>query len=1155
MTAQLLNRDVFLRDPARNSLPNDGVTKVDNTAALAFELETFVCEGEYRRGLFQILDTYLSHLGLTTQPSAWVSGFYGSGKSHLVKILEALWQNKLLENGQYPRDTATLPDDIKAQFVELSNQAKRAGGLWSASGMLSESSQQSVRMLLLGIVYKAAGLSSNYGRAKFRLWVRERGWEADIVSRIEVSGLDPESEFEQYLASPVIADAVHELSAMQSADPATAQARWDTQFNRDDIDIDEMESALRQVLKMQSSDGKQIPLTLIVLDEVQQYIGENGTRTQAVQEAVERIQSAFDSKVLIVATGQAQLTGTSNLQKLKGRFTGTVMLTDKDIEQVVREVVLQKNPVHMPKVQEAIARVEGEIDRHLQATQIGPRSDDKQILAEDYPLLATRSRFWARLLHRLDPTGTAGQLRTQLRIVHAATVHISDKPLGHVIPADFIYPQLQGGLHESGMLSRDVSNLIADQEDGTEAGRLRARLIQLIYLIEQLTDRDLIDAGIMATADNLADLLVEDLAAGSSSIRQRIPELLQTLEDDGKLMRGSDGAYAIQTGESLKWMQAFQQERLALSRNPGSLGDLRNITIENLFRDRAKSLRKTHGVSKTSRDISIRFGNETQQAAPGESQVIVWVRDGWGGSETTVRQDARTEGDDSPLINVYIRQSRTTDVATALEIFEAAKRTLELRGGSQDSPEGRQAANSMRNRMTENENRFRRYLQDAVDTAVLYQGGGAEVEGSTLQEKLQTAFDSSLKRQFLYFGEGDALDWDKVFNRAVQGNADALKAIGHQGDDADHPVIRKIREQIPGGTGISWGQLRKQFESSPYGWPRDAIDGAVAVMVNSGSVNVVQNGKELRVKDLNRQQAATISLVSEDIVISKMEWLAARKPFVEMYGTTFTDESVRADVRKLMTDMLDLVARAGGEPPRPLTPVPAYLREMQDQTGNSLVKSLAQNADQLVADIKVLKQRAEEIENRFKTWVVVEGLANHAERLPEYASIHEQIEAIRVNRQLLATPDPVAAVSDRLREVLRAALNERIERFDDLLQTGLAELQASQEWDRLSDVKRSGFLAKSILKPVPPPSLSSHRDVLTALQNRSLGGWDTMIDAFSNRLNQIQLEVIREVEPKTVEVSLDKTVMTKPIDVENWIRKTKEALLHHVNNGHPVRIK
>jgi hypothetical protein len=576
--AQVLNKDVFDRNPLEQSLENDGVSKVDNVAALPYELSTFVCEGEYERGLDRILTSYLSHLSHATQPSAWVSGFYGSGKSHLVKILEALWRNEPFPDGRRPRDIVNLPHHIEVQLKELSAEAKRAGGVWSASGMMTESANKSVRMLILGIVYKAAGLSSNYGRARFRLWLRENGWEADTIRMIEEASRDPLHEFEQYLVSPYVRKAIGELSGMSADDARDLRKDMAAQFNREDISIDEMESALKQVLRAQSDDGKQIPLTLIVLDETQQYIGENGDRAQAVQEAVERIQSAFESKVLVVATGQAALTGTANLQKLQGRFTVNVMLSDKDVEHVVREVVLRKDPTKADDVARTINSVEGEIDRHLHSSKIAPRAEDKQVLVADYPLLPTRNRFWANLLHQLDPTGTSGQLRTQLRVVHGANVHVADKPLGNVIPADFIYNQLQSRLQQSGALPRDVSNMINDQEDGTEEGRLRARLIQLIFLIEKLPREDLSNIGLKATPDNLADLLVEDLKLGSTDLRRRIPEILQNLEDDGKLLRHADGSYAIQTGETLKWQQRFQQERQGLASNSGPLGDIRAST-------------------------------------------------------------------------------------------------------------------------------------------------------------------------------------------------------------------------------------------------------------------------------------------------------------------------------------------------------------------------------------------------------------------------------------------------------------------------------------------------------------------------------------------------------------------------------------------------
>ena len=80
----------------------------------------------------------------------------------------------------------------------------------------------------------------------------------------------------------------------------------------------------------------------MVFDELQQFIGEDPLRTLLVQNVVETCSSRFGSRLLFVATGQAALQATPQLSKLQGRFTVRVMLSDMDVERVVRQVVLRK---------------------------------------------------------------------------------------------------------------------------------------------------------------------------------------------------------------------------------------------------------------------------------------------------------------------------------------------------------------------------------------------------------------------------------------------------------------------------------------------------------------------------------------------------------------------------------------------------------------------------------------------------------------------------------------------------------------------------------------------------------------------------------------------------------------------------------------------
>jgi hypothetical protein len=78
---------------------------------------------------------------------------------------------------------------------------------------------------------------------------------------------------------------------------------------------------MEDLLELQSTTPGKLPCTLLVFDELQQFIGEDSQRTNQVQEIVEACSSRFGSHLLFIATGQAAIQATPQLQKLQGRFT------------------------------------------------------------------------------------------------------------------------------------------------------------------------------------------------------------------------------------------------------------------------------------------------------------------------------------------------------------------------------------------------------------------------------------------------------------------------------------------------------------------------------------------------------------------------------------------------------------------------------------------------------------------------------------------------------------------------------------------------------------------------------------------------------------------------------------------------------------------
>jgi DNA helicase HerA-like ATPase len=175
------NREVYEQDPKEFQLLNNGVAKVrdakskEELETLRFELKTFICEGEYEKGLVRLLQSYLDNLDQPEQPAAWISGFFGSGKSHLVKMLRYLWVDYEFPNGVTARGLANLSSEVEDLLTELSTQARRLNGLHAVSGTLGSGAKGSVRLALLGLIFKSVGLPEKYPLAQFVLWLQQEG--------------------------------------------------------------------------------------------------------------------------------------------------------------------------------------------------------------------------------------------------------------------------------------------------------------------------------------------------------------------------------------------------------------------------------------------------------------------------------------------------------------------------------------------------------------------------------------------------------------------------------------------------------------------------------------------------------------------------------------------------------------------------------------------------------------------------------------------------------------------------------------------------------------------------------------------------------------------------------------------------------------------
>ncbi|MGB3616630.1 MAG: BREX system P-loop protein BrxC, partial [Catalinimonas sp.] len=777
----MTNREIYVTDPSTRPLANDGVAKVSEDTTdvarqvLRYELETFVCEGQYAAGLIRMLETYLKNVGNKDQPTVWVSGFYGSGKSHLVKMLRSLWADAPFADGATPRGLAHLPREVLDLLKELDTLGKRYGGLHACSGTLgSASSDKSVRLALLSIVFRSLGLPQKYHLARFVLWLQKEDLLTPVREYLQTHDYDWDEELANFHVAEGLYAALCELRPAQfSAEHASTEIMTRLYPEVNDVSNEDMVRTLKRAL---GRDGA-LPLTLVVLDEVQMYVGENNARAESLQEAVETCSKELEGRVLFVGTGQSAINSTSYLKKLEGRFTVRVELSDADVDSVVRKVILAKRPEAKPQIEAVMEGHSGEVARHLAGSQIGHRPEDTGVFAADYPLLPTRRRFWEKALRVLDQTGTDNQLRNQLSMVHKAAQSNLDAPLGHVIPADFLYFDSAEKLLQAHLLPMEVYTQINTWRTGNDDQQLVARACGVIFALGRLA-RENQELGLRPTPETIADLLVDDLKAGSGRLRARLPELL----DGCELLIRVEDEYRLRTKESARWQESYEAESTRLRNEPYLLEEERYDRLKKRLAATLGRLALPHGNAKVERALVLHF--DPAPPPDRERQVCLWARHGWDSTPQQVTDDARRAGHDDPTIYLFVPGRGRDELNRQLIGQKAARATLD-KLGTPNTPDGKEARAAMETREAAATARIDRLLDECLAEVRVFQGGGQEVAGSDPRAMTLEAAERSLQRLYPDFEVADHPGWEKVYERARKGSSD-LKAVGHGGDVTEH---------------------------------------------------------------------------------------------------------------------------------------------------------------------------------------------------------------------------------------------------------------------------------------------------------------------------------------------------------------------------------
>lgn len=1130
------NWELFVDDPRSSSIPNQGVAKVESTedsagsSTLRYELKTFVCDGAYREGLLKVLESFLRGVG-GEQTAAWISGFYGSGKSHLVKVLEHLWHNETLADGSTPRGLVTDLGAVEDQLRELDLVGRRNGGRFAAAGSLLNGSKD-VNTAVAAILLRAAELPVDVPAARCVLWMHEEGILDSVQQYVAEKGRDWDFELNNLYVSD-IAEGILAARPGWASSPDTARELLGRQFPASDsLSLTDLLKLIEAVLDYRSEKPDKFPATLLVLDEMQAFIDENAGRANEIQGLVEACQSRFDGLLYIVATGQSDLGATPTLQKLIDRFAARQQLSDADVDNVIRQVVLRKRQDRVPELTATMDANAGEIDRQLGGALIAPTPADTPQLTSDYPILPSRRRFWEKALQAIDRGGRAGQLRTQLKVVHEAVRDVASEHLGFVVPADFLFDQQRAGMLTSGTLLREVDELIAAERSNGPDGELRSRVLALVFLISRLSREGFADTGVRSTPDHIADLLVDDLATSGPDLRKRVPLLLQELRDESKLSL-VDGEYILQSKTGQEWTQEFRTRVGAYRADLPRVSMDRDTLVRDELHTRITTLRQ-QGAAKVARRASVQFGSLPPTVG---DEVPVWVRTGWDTSEAEFRSQAAAAPLDSPMVYVFLPKEDDEELQGALAGSAAAAETISQRPNPTTN-EGVEAKKAIQALGAVADADKKRIAKALADSAIVMQAGGMSVAGGDLSDRVDRAIASSLVRLFPRFADADAANWHLVLSQANAAKPNALGVIDYAGEPQHHPVCKEVLSSIPaaGGTGQD---LRAKLVAPPFGWPLEAVVATAAVLVGSGALVAQINGSDISASEIKNQSFGKTAFRRETQTLTIDDRLKARGVLSDL-GLAVTPNEEAPACAQISQALDRLLRESGGEAPLPAPIQSKHVALLKAKSGAELVKYVASASEEIKSLCSQARILSALKEPRLRSYSIARQLVAH---LPDDgAGLPDQLSSIMSTRSLLTSPDPVASIVGAATEALRAGITERYSDYSEALANARGLLATHEAWSALDETEQDTILRNCKLSTEAAPSLGTPEQVRASIEVRSLAGWDDLTEAIPARVMRALDKATALSRPDAVRVGLPSATLSTPDELEDYVATVREKL-------------
>lgn len=538
----MIIRDMFAENINR---PINGVIKVDQDSSDVIEQEVreYVITKELKKHFISFFDYYSEAFD---QPTAdigvWISGFFGSGKSHFLKMLSYILENKAVGGVSTVEMFRKKFVDDPATFmmIDRATRGKTETILFNIDieGPINKDKTAVLRVFAKMFYTHLGFFGENLKVAMLEQYIDQQGKTGEFRRIFEQKKGKTWLEQRKAFAfnGKFIIPTLMEVLDMSEDDAK----RW---FN-DKTSIEFSIAQLVKDIKAYVSSKPDNFRLLFMIDEVGQYVGTDTDMLLNLQSLTEKLGSECEGKVWVVCTGQEAIdeiirVRSDEFSRIRARFKTRLSLTSSSVDEVVQKRILKKKPevsTELEKLYDENDAVLRNLFSFTDAILDIKGYSGPQEFAVNFPFVPYQFIIMQKVFNEIRKHGNAGKHqsngeRSMLSGFQEAAQKIQNQDEYALVPFFRFYDTVHTFL--DGSIRRVIERCQKAADNGLGIEPQDVDILKLLYLIRYVDD-------IPANVDNIVILMADDIRSDKITLREKTRESLNRLLSQNYIGRTGD---------------------------------------------------------------------------------------------------------------------------------------------------------------------------------------------------------------------------------------------------------------------------------------------------------------------------------------------------------------------------------------------------------------------------------------------------------------------------------------------------------------------------------------------------------------------------------------------------------------------------------------